>query len=94
LYDSAVWAVADPDYQNGTDPLGDAGAPEPLLFLPAGGIRHYYVGYVLDTGSYGYYWSSVVSGTTSYSMPFGSSRVGASDYYNRATGLSVRCIAE
>ncbi|MDR0427997.1 MAG: hypothetical protein LBH12_05280, partial [Dysgonamonadaceae bacterium] len=96
LYDSTVWTNADPGYRNGTDLLSDAAAPDPLLFLPAGGTRIYFddgdVGY---TGSSGYYWSSVVDGTNSYFMFFNSVGVDAGNSAaDRAFGMSVRCIAE
>jgi hypothetical protein len=94
LYTFGEWDGAALGYKTGNDPLIDAGAPEPLLFLPAGGIRSYSDGIVGYTGSYGYYWSSVVDGTYSYYMTFGSSNVYAGDSYYRANGQSVRCIAE
>jgi uncharacterized protein (TIGR02145 family) len=89
LYTQAEWDK----YTPGADLTTDA-APEPLLFLPAGGIRDYGDGSVGYTGSYGYYWSSVVSSSTdSYYMDFGSSNVVA--YIEaRAHGMSVRCVAE
>jgi hypothetical protein len=96
LYDFDEWKEADTGYKNGSDLLSDAGAPEPLLFLPAGGYRYYGDGYVYNTGSYGYYWSSVVNGADSHNMYFYSSSVNANSGSNRyrAYGLSVRCVAE
>jgi hypothetical protein len=88
LYAADVWSTA----TGKTNLLAD-NAPEPLLFLPAGGIRDYNDGGVRYTGSDGYYWSSVVSGTYSYYMTFTSSSVSANTRNNRASGLSVRCVA-
>ncbi|MDR0428370.1 MAG: hypothetical protein LBH12_07170, partial [Dysgonamonadaceae bacterium] len=93
LYDSTVWSNADPDYKDGTNALTDPAAPEPLLFLPAGGRRNYSDGSVDRTGSLGYYWSSVVGFTDSYYMYFFSSGVAAHSPYERAYGMSVRCIS-
>jgi hypothetical protein len=94
LYTFGEWDGAALGYKTGNDPLTDADAPEPLLFLPAGGDRYYYDGGVRYTGIYGYYWSSVVYGPDSYSMYFVSSNVYA-DYNNsRALGMSVRCVSE
>jgi hypothetical protein len=95
LYNSADWDGAADGYKNGTDFLSDAGAPDPLLFLSAGGYRHYYVGSMDYTGSYGYYWNSVVSSYGSYYMYVDSSGVYASSNgTGRAYGMSVRCVAE
>jgi uncharacterized protein (TIGR02145 family) len=95
LYDSTVWTNAAPGYKNGNDLLSDAAAPEPLLFLPAGGYRDYHGGYVYDAGSNGRYWGSVVDGPHSSSyVYFYSSNVDAGYYDSHAMGMSVRCIAE
>jgi hypothetical protein len=94
LYTQAEWDK----YTPGADLTTDA-APEPLLFLPAGGYRDYSggSGNVLGTGSTGRYWSSVVkSGNISYIVPFDDSGVRADngDGHYRTFGLSVRCIKE
>lgn len=45
----------------------------------------------LTLDKYGYYWSSTVSGSSSYYLHFGSSS--ANTYaYNRTSGFSVRCV--
>ncbi|MDR0427636.1 MAG: fibrobacter succinogenes major paralogous domain-containing protein, partial [Dysgonamonadaceae bacterium] len=79
--------------KDGTELLSDPAAPEPLLFLPAGGYRNYRDVSVHDAGSDGNYWSSVVDGTGSYYMYFGSSSVRADYPDDRAYGSSVRCVA-
>jgi hypothetical protein len=94
LYDATVWTdPVNANYREGNDPLIDAGAPDPLLFLPAGGTRYYDDGTVDYTGDLGYYWSSVV-GTDSYYMYFYNIAVLATHNAYRAYGMSVRCVAE
>jgi hypothetical protein len=95
LYDADVWAGAATGYKSGSDALTAAGAPDPLLFLPAAGFREYLNGDVDNTGSVGHYWSSLVNGSDSYRMRVGSGSVHASyNSLHRANGCSVRCIAE
>jgi hypothetical protein len=95
LYNSADWTAAAADYRNGSKLLSDAGAPKPLLFLPAGGYRRTYsIGY---TGREGTYWSSVVRNdgkTYPCGMNISSNSVRANSSPERAYGVSVRCIAE
>ena len=62
----------------------------PLKFTVAG--TRYYFGSLLDVGSNGYYWSSTIGGTSSYSLNFGSSDADVGSHYGRAVGCSVRCI--
>jgi uncharacterized protein (TIGR02145 family) len=88
LYAAGDWNTA----TEKTNLLAD-NAPEPLLFLPAGGIRLYNDGDVGYTGSDGCYWSSVVNGTNSYYMGFYGSYVNATNDDSRAGGMSVRCVA-
>jgi uncharacterized protein (TIGR02145 family) len=57
------------------------------------GARNYSNGLIYDVGTYGYYWSSTVSGTSSRVLFFESSNALISDYF-RAGGLTVRCIRE
>jgi uncharacterized protein (TIGR02145 family) len=89
LYDATVWSSATEKVNLIADD-----APEPLLFLPAGGIRNYYDGNVGSTGTNGHYWSSVVEDESSYRMQLLMSSVTVFDVGSRASGLSVRCIAE
>jgi hypothetical protein len=67
---------------------------EPVLFLPAGGIRDYDDGGVYCTGGDGsYYWSSTVNSSNARNLYFYSSGVGAYNS-NYAYGLAVRCVKE
>jgi hypothetical protein len=61
------------------------------LKLPMAGIRSNSIGSLFNVGSFGYYWSSTVSGTESRGLFFSS---GAANMIIsiRANGLSVRCI--
>jgi hypothetical protein len=101
----AAWAVASPTTDTFNNQNGDgtykypslheeATAPEPLLFLPASGLRNDGSGAVGSTGNYGYYWSSTVNGTNAYSLGFNSSAVYPSFNNKRAGGFSIRCVVE
>jgi hypothetical protein len=70
-----------------------AGAWGSVLKLPVGGFRHPSTGALPDVGSYGFYYSSTVSGTNSRTLYFYSSGAAMSSYV-RAYGFSVRCIKE
>ena len=70
-----------------------AGAFASALKLPVGGNRFYSNGSLYNLGSFGFYWSSTVSGTNARALYLSSSNAGmGSDF--RATGFSVRCIKE
>ncbi|MDE5509582.1 fibrobacter succinogenes major paralogous domain-containing protein [Elizabethkingia meningoseptica] len=64
------------------------------LMLPAAGFRNFAGGSLINRGDYGFYWSSseATFGATNFLL-FYSSSVAVYDY-NRASGLSVRCVAE
>jgi uncharacterized protein (TIGR02145 family) len=64
----------------------------PLKWTMAGN-RDSNNGTLTDVGSGGHYWSSTVSGTNSRALNFNSSAANVNDY-NRAYGLTVRCIKE
>jgi uncharacterized protein (TIGR02145 family) len=70
-----------------------AGAFASPLQLPMAGARDYGGGSLLDVGSFGYYWSSTVSGSFACFLYFSSSMayMGAG---NRAYGFSVRCLKD
>jgi len=63
------------------------------LKLTAGGHRGQASGSLSDVGSYGYYWSSVVSGSNAYALYFRSSDSYVTSY-RRAFGFSVRCVKD
>ncbi|MEI7620456.1 MAG: prepilin-type N-terminal cleavage/methylation domain-containing protein [Candidatus Falkowbacteria bacterium] len=67
-----------------------AGAFASPLKLTVAGLRDA-SGSLSVVGSYGYYWSSVVSGVNSRYLYFFSGGVGSFNYY-RARGLTIRCI--
>jgi uncharacterized protein (TIGR02145 family) len=64
------------------------------LYLPAAGIRHVSAAALNFVGTYGYYWSSTVPGTTAYTLFFNSVNVNPGGKYTRGGGFSVRCISE
>jgi uncharacterized protein (TIGR02145 family) len=64
------------------------------LFLPAAGLRINGVSSLFSRGSDGYYWSSTEGGTNvAWHPSFNINGAGTSNN-GRATGMSVRCIAE
>jgi len=64
------------------------------LFLPAAGYRYYSNGPLNGAGSYGYYWSSTPNGSNAYTLYFFDGYFGVHYNLNRASGFSVRCVAE
>jgi len=64
------------------------------LYLPAAGCRIGTNATFSPVGTYGYYWSSTVSGTDAYNLTFNSDSVSPGWNYSRSYGLSVRCIQE
>jgi hypothetical protein len=96
LYRKDVWNAADINYKNGTYSLANPDAPNPLMFLPAAGMRNDINCNVENTGLNGRYWSSVVDGDASFSFDVQYQYVGVlnAGHSYRAFGLSVRCISE
>jgi uncharacterized protein (TIGR02145 family) len=70
-----------------------AGAFASPLKLPMAGYRNRSYGSLNNVGSGGDYWSSTVVGLYSYNLYFFSSSA-YMNYFNRAYGLSVRCIRD
>jgi len=64
------------------------------LFLPAAGLRYYSHSSLNYVGANGYYWSSSVGGTYAYYLSFPSGTVNPGYNNYRASGFSVRCVAE
>ncbi len=65
------------------------------LYLPASGYRMYNNCLLLGRGSYGIYWSSTKTDSTSaYMLSFNSWFVTPGDFSNLLHGFSVRCVAE
>jgi hypothetical protein len=68
------------------------------LFLPATGYRSHRDGSLDDGGSGGYYWSSTANSNADYAngygLIFGSGYVLPANGYDRAYGMSVRCVAD
>ena len=77
----------------GSEQNNAAGAFASVLKLPVAGSRTNSTGALANVGSFGYYWSSTVSGTNARYLYFSYSFAAmlASD---RAYGFSVRCIKE
>ena len=68
-------------------------AAKGCVFLPAAGCRN--ESSVNSAGSYGYYWSSLPSGTNyAYRVYFYSGYLDPANYYNRYGGLSVRLVRQ
>jgi len=70
-----------------------AGAFASPLKLPVAGLRINSDGSLFNVGSWGYYWSSTVSGTLSRRLYFSSSHA-YMGYNARAFGYSVRCLKD
>jgi len=70
-----------------------AGAFASPLKLPMAGYRYNSDGSLFNVGTYGYYWSSTVNGTYAYNLYFFSSFADMFDF-NRAYGLTVRCLKD
>jgi uncharacterized protein (TIGR02145 family) len=70
-----------------------AGAFTSPLKLPVAGHRNDSSGSLYGVGSYGFYWSSTVVGTSSRRLNFNSSNAFMTSDY-RAFGFSVRCIKD
>tara|TARA_B100000683_G_scaffold156557_1_gene151186 strand:- start:23 stop:859 length:837 start_codon:yes stop_codon:yes gene_type:complete len=69
------------------------GAYGSVLKLPMAGFRSVSNGSLNSVGTYGYYWTSTVSGTNARRLDFGSSGAYVATGY-RAVGLSVRCLKD
>jgi len=64
------------------------------IFFPAAGSRGSSTGTINYAGSYGFYWSSLVSSTTlAYYLGFYSATVNTRGSSSRSYGFSVRCVA-
>ena len=85
----AQWATADTfgAWNNNTDTFNSA------LKLPSAGHRDRIIGLLLGQGTFGYYWSSTVSGTNARNLSFNSSAAKTNNS-NRAHGLPVRCLKD
>jgi hypothetical protein len=59
---------------------------------PKAGYRDRTDGSLGSLSSFGTYWSSSPSSSNALSLFFGSTSVDPADYFNRASGFSVRCI--
>jgi uncharacterized protein (TIGR02145 family) len=69
-------------------------APDPLMYLPAAGLRGASGG-LIDTGAFGNYWCSVIDGSYGWHMYFDKGLVCVNvPYFTRIVGLSVRCLSE
>jgi hypothetical protein len=95
LYDYDTWVNADNGYKNGTLLLSAPDAPEPLLFLPAGGSRD--IGNGLSYGfTSGYYWCTTqqyynyVYAFTRFLLQ--NQKVESGNQIHPGYGVSVRCI--
>jgi len=94
IYEKTAWENAYPSPPFTNLDLTLPTAPEPLLFLPAAGCRHYYEGNVIYVGYSGNYWSSTVDSYGSCTLGFYGTSVSSGSITIRALGGSVRCIGE
>ena len=97
LYKKDVWESAQssaPQYAAGTAPLYESGAPQPLMFLPAGGSRIWSSGVVSNYGIAASYWSATITPVSyaSFMTSIGNNRVNAGNNTYHQNGLPVRCI--
>ena len=72
---------------------GNTDAYNNFLKLPSAGYRNFDVGSLHGQGSYGIVWLGSVAGLSSLGLAFGSGPAGTYSY-NRANGLSVRCLKD
>ena len=70
------------------------GSGNSTVFLPVAGMRNNSSGALFNAGSFGYYWSSTVSGKNAYLLYFGNTVVTPGDVGRRTSGFSVRCVAK
>jgi uncharacterized protein (TIGR02145 family) len=70
-----------------------AGAYSSILKFPMTGNRYHSNGSLINGGTFGFYWSSMVSGTNASRLYFNSSSAGMFTS-TRAYGFSVRCIKD
>jgi len=87
----AEWTIADTfgSWSNNTE------AYSSTLKLPSAGFRDRTIGTLYYQGTYGFYWSSKVSGTNaSYLFLYSSLAYMRGDLYNRAHGFTVRCLKD
>jgi hypothetical protein len=94
VYKTADWDdAAAADYKNGIKNLYETAAPEPVLFLPTGGMRSPADGTFVYVGTYGFYWSSTnYNDNKAYLMRFANTHVDPSVDLNRGYGFGVRCV--
>ena len=64
------------------------------LKLPSAGTRHRLNGLFYNLGTFGYYWSSTVSGSTNARLLYFHSAAANTDFNYRAHGFSVRCLKD
>jgi uncharacterized protein (TIGR02145 family) len=67
------------------------GAYNSALKLPLAGNRFHFNGNIYNVGEVGFYWSSSVSGSSTYGLRFTSTKAGLNPY-DRGGGLRVRCL--
>ncbi|WP_300681735.1 hypothetical protein [uncultured Rikenella sp.] len=74
--------------------VSTSGTGTPLAWYPAPGYRGYTSGAPGGVGSYGYSWSSAVSGIYGRFLWFHTQDLGPSDTDYRAHGRQLRCLSE
>ena len=89
IYQGSTWETTPVVGTN----LIDALAPEPLLFLPANGLRMIINGQSYEVGKWGWYGSSTQGGNMAFLLYFEDSHI-KNIPGNMSEGRAVRCIAE
>jgi hypothetical protein len=89
-----VWKAGDTSGTAGYE-IKPGGARKPTsLFLPATGGRARGVGTQWGVGTYGYYWSSTITGTNSYHLYFTPETINPTYTNGRSSGITIRCVSE
>ena len=92
--DNGIWSKAgfdDTTYDSTNEGISFSISSPSTTWYPASGYRHIYTGGLRDVGYNGYYWSA--SPYLAYCLYFDYDGIVApSYYYDRAYGLSVRCL--
>lgn len=96
-YEWFVKKYVDPDGDNKHNCWVEKPAPGLLAadgtFFPASGDRIGSRGGFYNVGTSGYYWSAATTGTSGYSLHFGTVNVNPAFNFSREIGFPVRCIA-
>ncbi|WP_299456961.1 hypothetical protein [uncultured Rikenella sp.] len=74
--------------------VSTSGTGTPLAWYPAPGHRYSLSGDPVNVGTYGFSYSSSVSGSNGVYLSFSVTYLHPSDAYHRCHGLQLRCLSE